>query len=827
MITRYVLFLLLSLGPFMASGQIPTTQDCLGAIPICQTTYTENFVPSGAGNYPNEVNPNSTCLGGGEIYSIWYTFTVNESGDFGFVLTPNNLSDDYDWALFNVTNASCEDIYGNPNLVVSCNFAGNDGCHGATGATGGTQYDIQGGGCYACPPSAAEGCSPMNALIPVEAGNTYVLMVSNWTQSNNGYSINFGISEVDIFDNQPPSVSYVDFPSSCTDQTIIIEFTENIRCGSIAAANFELIGPDNEIIPINSIYAANCSTGGEYDDRFILQLATPIPQNGSYTLQVNSDGSNDLLDNCGNAGESDILTFDVNFVIVPEVDLGGDRTFCEGTTVTLDASYPNASQVWQNGLSTPTLTVEETGTYTVTVSNVCGTVSDTVVLEMIPMITSILPENQIGCEGDSIVLSITEPNLNIEWFDGSSGTEIAVYSDGDYMVKLSNTCFEKKLETSVDFVDISTLALEQDIILCEGESHLFDVSINGGSYQWQDGSVESSIPASVTGEYTVSVSHQCGSRALAAHLEVIPEISFVLPPDTLACIGAPLLLELKENDATYLWDNDLETPVREIFFSGLYSATITSAEDCFEKEVSIEVKFIDIDTFDIQTEVYLCEGDTFNYNAIIDGAFSYSWSNGSSSPELGIDQSGIYVLNIDHLCGEIERYSFVDVIPKIEFDLGENRTMCEGVEFLNAYSEGPFDYRWQDNSTTPIFKAIAPGRYQVKVLSECEEVTQSVELKECERCEVAIPNVFSPNQDGLNDEFEIIVPCTVSGFELSIFDRWGSQLFHTKDVQQFWNGTHNSKALPLGVYVYTLKYDLLEGENTRTIFKNGTVTLLK
>ncbi|MDV7393754.1 hypothetical protein RZS08_20420, partial [Arthrospira platensis SPKY1] len=108
-----------------------------------------------------------------------------QSGNFGFLITPNDPNDDYDWSLFNITTASCEDIYDDPSLVVSCNAAGGGTCNGNTGATGATSYNNQGGGCGANPPSQNAGFSPFNALIPVTFGNTYALMVSNWTGSPN------------------------------------------------------------------------------------------------------------------------------------------------------------------------------------------------------------------------------------------------------------------------------------------------------------------------------------------------------------------------------------------------------------------------------------------------------------------------------------------------------------------------------------------------------------------------------------------------------------------------------------------------------------------
>jgi len=170
-------------------AQTPTVQDCLGAIPICAQSYTETTAPSGTGNYPNEINGTSQggiCCMDNEINSIWYTFTVNQSGNFGFTLTPNNLDDDYDWAMFNITNATCADIFNDISLQVSCNAAGGVSCNGATGANGGSIYDNQGAGCNSISPNQFSGNSPDNALVAVTQGNTYVLVISNWSGSTNG-----------------------------------------------------------------------------------------------------------------------------------------------------------------------------------------------------------------------------------------------------------------------------------------------------------------------------------------------------------------------------------------------------------------------------------------------------------------------------------------------------------------------------------------------------------------------------------------------------------------------------------------------------------------
>ena len=131
-----IFLVILSWGNLFA--QVPTVQDCGAAIPICKNIYTTSVSYHGMGNYPNEVNLGNCLYLGGEANSVWYTFTVQTSGKFSFVLTPNTSNDDYDWGVFNMTNANCSDIYSNASLMESCNASGNTGQTGASTAKGGS-----------------------------------------------------------------------------------------------------------------------------------------------------------------------------------------------------------------------------------------------------------------------------------------------------------------------------------------------------------------------------------------------------------------------------------------------------------------------------------------------------------------------------------------------------------------------------------------------------------------------------------------------------------------------------------------------------------------
>jgi len=162
-------------------SQVPTVQDCLGAIPVCELVYSEVNAYEGTGNYLDEINSGSSCLGSGEKNGVWYSFFVQEDGDLSFSITPNDLSDDYDWAVFNLTDNDCSDIFANAELEVSCNYSGSPGATGPNGLDG-----IQN-----------------EQTVPVFAGEYYIINVSQYSTSLNGYVLDFSESTASINGCQP------------------------------------------------------------------------------------------------------------------------------------------------------------------------------------------------------------------------------------------------------------------------------------------------------------------------------------------------------------------------------------------------------------------------------------------------------------------------------------------------------------------------------------------------------------------------------------------------------------------------------------------------
>ncbi len=313
-----------------ALSQVPTVQDCNGAIPVCQSTYFQANSFSGTGNYPNEINPLLSCLGG-EINSVWYTFTVQTAGTLCFSITPNSPTDDYDWALFNLTNANCSDIATNAALQVRCNFdVGGLPPGGVTGATG----------------LAGAGQAPCLNVIP---GQTFTLNISNFSASQFGYTLQFTGSAA-IFDNIPPTIKPIAAITACGADSLVITFSENVLCSTVSTDDFILTDPNGNNVQFFGITGSVCASGGNQENTYVLRLATALTVQGNYTLShVGIAGF--IFDLCGNGTSPTSLIIPVSFPLVS----AGTGTFVERCSTdapfnlaTLLSGVPTAGGTWKD-----------------------------------------------------------------------------------------------------------------------------------------------------------------------------------------------------------------------------------------------------------------------------------------------------------------------------------------------------------------------------------------------------------------------------------------------------------------------------------------------
>ena len=650
-ITILILLMIGIVAP--SSAQTPTTQDCLGAIPVCNQIYSETVSPSGDGNIHNEINTGISCTAG-ELNSTWYVFTANDNGSLGFVITPNNANDDYDWALFDITNAPCGEISSNPNLQVSCNAAGGGSCHGPTGATGASIYSTQGGGCGSNPPSQNAGGTPFNALVPMQTGNTYALMVSNWTGSTSGYTIDFGLSTgVGIYDATKPEIANFIAPTECNQDQITIYFSEFIKCNSIDDANFELTGPGGPYTV--SVSSFSCGNGGDHDRFFNLTIDPPIASMGNFTLSLIGNQIDEVVDLCGNPADPIELDFIVDNPIPLDVSIASDTTLlCDGNTLVLMTELPDTFvYTWSDGSHNSFFPVTTDGFYAVTVVGACGSGSDEteVIIQYDPPVVD-LGADRVLCPDEPLILDATNDLSTYVWQDGSNQPVYNVTQGGNYTVAVTNSCGTTTDEVLIDYIQKINLDLGSEIVACDGDSIVLNVANpDATSYLWQDGSTQPKYTAFSSGTYAVTVTTVCETKTDSLLATFIGEPSIALQKDTTLCYGDSIVYDFGIPGATYVWQDGSTIPIYTIKETGEYAVTINTACNVLSDHITVII----LDT--IQTEIgqdtFLCPSDRIILDASSGTLAEYQWMDGDTRVTKEVTEPGVYSVSVTNQCEEV------------------------------------------------------------------------------------------------------------------------------------------------------------------------------
>lgn len=116
------------------------------------------------------------------------------------------------------------------------------------------------------------------------------------------------------------------------------------------------------------------------------------------------------------------------------------------------------------------------------------------------------------------------------------------------------------------------------------------------------------------------------------------------------------------------------------------------------------------------------------------------------------------------------------------------------------------------------------GTFRVKVNAENAYCTASDSLViKVSESAISAPNVFSPNADGINDEFRVSYKSIVE-FQGIIYNRWGTKVFEWTDIQKGWDGTKNGKPVSEGPYFYVIK---AKGSDGLVYDLKGDINLLR
>ncbi len=340
--------------------------------------------------------------------SIWYKVHCYVSGTLGFLITPNNGGDDYDWQLMDITNRPATDVY-TVNLRMSLNLSATTG---STGCTMAGTLDIN-----------CAGATPRyNKLVNVVAGGDYLLMVTNYSNSGAGYNLSFTGGTAILTNNLPPVVTNVS-QAGCNPSQIKVNFSEDVLCSSLTPSGSEFIISNGAHI-ITGITSA-CSIGANAFTTLTLTLQSPLAP-GNYTLTVNNgtDG-NTLLDVCN---DPMVAGVPVPFTIASQIP----------ATITQVTKSTCAANILKVALSQPVLC-----------SSITSTGSEFILSSGSPVITSV----NTNCSGTNLSTDTIYINLQNSLADGNYLLVANNGTDGNTFI---DNCGIQMLAGTNKFFTIST-----------------------------------------------------------------------------------------------------------------------------------------------------------------------------------------------------------------------------------------------------------------------------------------------------------------------------------------------------------------------------------
>ena len=367
-------------------------------------------------------------------------------------------------------------------------------------------------------------------------------------------------------------------------------------------------------------------------------------------------------------------------------------------------------------------------------------------------------------------------------------------------------------------------------ILCPGDT--VELTAGGAEeYLWSTGSAGVSITVTVAGTYTVEGTNACGTAEASITLAegVLPEV--MVAGELFPCVGGSTVLTAMGAD-TYAWDTGASTEQIEVVTGGAYSVTGSNA--CGSRAASVEVFFVAAPDVSIEGSGFLCPVAVL----VATGAQEYQWSTGEGSATITASGPGAYTVTGFNACGT--GTATVQVVPSY-VTAGFQPSTIDGdapllVSFTNLAQPPTALFEWDfgdGNGSTersPVHLFTEPGTYPVTFTvteGECSAfsiIDIVVRGPEEEVSSVHIPNVFSPNGDGINDMLQVDAK-SIARIELRIMNRWGQLVALLERTDQGWDGRNSAgEALPAGTYFYLLE---AEGTDGRHHGINGSITLLR
>ncbi len=339
-----------------------------------------------------------------------------------------------------------------------------------------------------------------------------------------------------------------------------------------------------------------------------------------------------------------------------------------------------------------------------------------------------------------------------------------------------------------------------DTSVCTGDSVLFSVAVDSCSFLWDTGSTDSLLWAKSEGYYAVQLTNDYTGclRRDSARLGLFALPSFSLGADTGFCHNDSILLTVDYPDAEFLWSSSDTTDSIFVGISGEYWVRVRDSLSC-ENYDTIFVSEFPLPDLWLGEDTVICPNDTLVLK--FPNSKNLLWVDSVFSDTFSLNATGLYWAEVrdEHNCSATDTVEiFQEYVPFVS--LGEDTTLCEGEIWELTLDFSAYDYVWSDGSSDNSFTIRDSGLYFVSARNICGVFVDSVMVSYKYCGDIYIPNIFTPNGDGVNDFFSI-KGIDDGGWHLLIYNRWGELIFDDPNYANTWNGENYSN----NVYFYILE----------------------
>lgn len=195
-------------------------------------------------------------------------------------------------------------------------------------------------------------------------------------------------------------------------------------------------------------------------------------------------------------------------------------------------------------------------------------------------------------------------------------------------------------------------------------------------------------------------------------------------------------------------------------------------------------------------DLVLCPGQPLPFVLTDTPNTQYKWQDGSTSSRYTVTKPGTYWVNAT--TGTTTFSDTVRVNYLSPISLPADTVLCRGETLTLAPAYAPKNFVWNDGSQDSTLTVLQSGQYWVEVVSAYCTLRDTINVQVLD-CPGAVPNVFTPNGDGINDVFQID-NIELLAWRLEIYNRWGRRVYESDAYRNDWRG----EGLPAGVYYYGL-----------------------